>query len=651
MDCNEFGHTVLSIVDGKLVLPKTNYKDVGLVAGIEIHQQLDTKEKLFCHCPTTLMDTAGHTGEFFRYLRATESEMGEIDRAAQEEMKRVRKFQYYTYPSTCLVENDEEPPAPLNDEALSIGLTLAKTFGMTPIPQIHTMRKLVIDGSNTSGFQRTALVAINGALPNGGSIETICIEEEAAQRVKDDIFSLDRLGIPLVEITTSPCMHTPEDVQQVAEYIGMVLRSTGAVKRGLGTIRQDVNISIRDGARVEIKGVQDLALIAEVVRREVQRQRELLAIHAELKKRHASVGTDKIDITDLFKETKSAVLKKAKKIYALVLPGFAGLVGREIQPGRRLGSEMSDYAKKCGVGGIFHTDELPAYGVTAEEVGRLREFVHAQEKDCVILVAGANEKQAGCAWNQVHNRAKLALSDKPVPEETRKMLEEGSTAYMRPLPGAERMYPETDVLPVRIDKARWNVVTVPELLTVKAERYEKDLGLAPAVARQMAFSEYRPLFERALSAGIKANLASRTLLATLTEIRRDGADTDKITDDAILAVLKSVTGSGHVSVSGSAALHKEVAKEAIPEILTAIAGGSTAEQAMAKLAPAVSRDELEAVIKKIVAGRVEFVAQKQKAALGPLMGVVMQEVRGSVDGKVVSELLRKEIEKVLADKK
>ena len=616
-----------------------DYKTVGLVAGIEIHQQLDTKEKLFCHCPTTLMDNAGHTGEFFRYLRATESEMGEIDRAAQEEMKRVRKFQYYTYPTTCLVENDEEPPAPLNDEALSIGLTLAKTFGMTPIPQIHTMRKLVIDGSNTSGFQRTALVAINGALPNGGSIETICIEEEAAQRVNDDIFSLDRLGIPLVEITTSPCMHTPEDVQQIAEYIGMVLRSTGAVKRGLGTIRQDVNISIKDGARVEIKGVQDLALIAEVVRREVQRQRELLAIHAELVKRHASVENPlQTDVTDLFKGTKSAVLKKAKKIYALVLPGFAGLVGREIQPGRRLGSEMSDYAKKCGVGGIFHTDELPAYGVIADEVARLREFVHAKEQDCVILIAGANEKQASCAWNQVHNRAKLALSDKPVPEETRKMLEEGSTAYMRPLPGAERMYPETDVLPVRIDEARWNAVTVPELLTVKAERFASELGLAPAVARQMAFSEYRPLFERALSAGIKANLASRTLLATLTEIRRDGADTYKITDDAIVAVLKAVEKG-------------TVAKEAIPEILTAIAGGSTAEQAMAKLAPTVSRDELEAVIKKIVAGRAEFVAQKQKAALGPLMGIVMQEVRGSVDGKVVSEILRKEIEKVLSSKK
>ena len=614
-----------------------DYKALGLVAGIEIHQQLDTKEKLFCHCPTTLMDNAEHTGEFSRYLRATESEMGEIDRAAQEEMKRIRKFRYYTYKTTCLVENDEEPPAPFNEEALSIGLTLAKTFGMTPIPQVHTMRKLVIDGSNTSGFQRTALVAINGALPNGGSIETICIEEEAAQRVKDEIFSLDRLGIPLVEITTSPCMHTPEEVQQVAEYIGMVLRSTGKVKRGLGTIRQDVNISIKNGARVEIKGVQELDLIAEVVRREVQRQQTLLLIRDELVKRGASVGTEQIDVTDLFRETKSAILKKAKKISALVLPGFAGLVGRELQPGRRLGSEMSDYAKKCGVGGIFHTDELPAYGVTAEEVARLREFVHAKEQDAVILVSGSSPKQADCAWHQVADRAKVALSDKPVPEETRKMLEEGSTAYMRPLPGAERMYPETDVLPVRIDEARWNAVVIPELLTVTAERYAKDLGLDPAVARQMAFSEERPLFEQAVAKGIKPTLASRTLLATLKELRRDGVETDKIPDNAIIAVLEAVE-------KGAAA------KEAIPEVLTAIAKGSTVRDAMAKLAPSVSRDELAAVIKKIVTERAEFVTQKQKGALGPLMGVVMQEVRGSVDGKVVSELLRKEIELVLAGK-
>jgi len=610
-----------------------DYKALGLMAGIEIHQQLDTREKLFCHCPTRLRESAEHDGEFSRYLRATVSEMGEIDRAAKEEMKHDRKFQYYTYDTTCLVENDEEPPAPVNDEALSVCLTIGKLFGMTPVPQVHTMRKLVIDGSNTSGFQRTALIAFNGILPDGGQIETICLEEEAAQRVKDEVFSLDRLGIPLVEITTSPCMNTPEEVKKVAEYIGMVLRSTGKVKRGLGTIRQDVNISIAEGARVEIKGVQDLDLIAEVVRREVQRQQSLLTIRDELKKRGACAETTAgVDVTGLFKETRSAVLKKAKKIHAVVLTGFTGLVGREIQPERRLGSEMSDYAKKCGVGGIFHTDELPAYGVTAEEVACLRTQLQAGVQDCIILVAGANENQAACAINQVITRARLALSDKPVPEETRKMLETGSTAYMRPLPGAARMYPETDVLPVLIDDARWDAVLIPELLTAKADRIVAAYEIERNYALQLAASEKLPLFEQAVQEGIKPKLAAFTILSTITELRRDGVDIQKIPDRVFLDIWRAVE-------SGKAA------KEAIPDIFRSIAAGSTSAEALAKHAPAVSREELETIVRKIIADRVEFIAQKGKAALGPLMGVVMAEVRGSVDGRVVSEVLKKEIER------
>jgi len=618
-----------------------DYKDLGLKAGIEIHQQLDTAEKLFCRCPTLLRDVADRTGEFYRYLRATESELGEIDRAAEEEMKLVRKFCYYTYDTVCLVDHDEEPPTPMNPEALDICLTIAKMLGMTPIEQVHTMRKLVVDGSNTSGFQRTALVALSGALPDGCRIETICLEEEAAQRVEGETFSLDRLGIPLVEITTAPCMRTPEAVQDVAAYIGMVLRSTGRVKRGLGTIRQDINVSIAGGARVEIKGVQELDLIAEVVRREVDRQTSLLAIRDALRDRGARVDRTVVDVTALFAGTKSAVLKKAKFILAIRLCGFAGLVGREIQPGRRLGSEMSDYAKKCGVGGIFHTDELPAYGVTAEEVARLREFVGAGDDDCVAIVAASRER-AGCAAEQVMIRADMALAG--VPEETRKMLEEGSSAYMRPLPGAARMYPETDVFPIALSGALWEGIRVPELLTDRAERFVREFGLDGALARQVAFSERLPLFERAVAAGVRPTLAARTLLATCRELARGGVAIDRVSEDDILALLSAVEAG-------------RAAKEAIPDLLAELArtadesAGTPRERvdaAIAKMAPAVSQADVESIVRRIVAEREAFAREKGMGALGPLMGVVMQELRGSVDGKVVSETLRRELKRLLS---
>ncbi|ABN56787.1 MULTISPECIES: Glu-tRNA(Gln) amidotransferase subunit GatE [Methanoculleus] len=617
-----------------------DYEKLGLKAGIEIHQQLDTAEKLFCRCPTTLRDVSERTGEFHRYLRATESELGEIDRAAREEMKLVRKFCYYTYDTVCLVEHDEEPPAPMNPEALEICLTIAKMLGMTPVEQVHTMRKLVIDGSNTSGFQRTALVALSGALPGGCRVETICLEEEAAQRVEDETFSLDRLGIPLVEITTAPCMHTPEAVQEVAGHIGMVLRSTGRVKRGLGTIRQDINVSIADGARVEIKGVQDLDLIAEVVRREAGRQTNLLAIRDELRERGARVDHTVIDATSLFAQTKSSILKKAKTVLAVRLCGFAGLVGREIQPGRRLGSEMSDYAKKCGVGGIFHTDELPAYGVTAEEVAHLREFVGAAEEDCVVIVA-ATRQRAGCAAEQVMIRAEMAIAG--VPEETRKMLEEGSTAYMRPLPGAARMYPETDVFEVTIDDALWESIKVPELLTDRTERFVREFGLDEGLARQVAFSERLALFEKAVAAGVRPTLAARTLLGTCRELARDGVDVGRVSEEEILALLLAVEAG-------------RAAKEAIPDLLTELARtagdagapGERVEAAIGKMGPAVSQADVEEIVRRIVAEREAFAREKGMGALGPLMGVVMQELRGSVDGKVISETLRRELQRLLS---
>ncbi len=246
--------------------------------------------------------------------------------------------------------------------------------------------------------------------------------------------------------------------------------------------------------------------------------------------------------------------------------------------------------------------------------------------------------QAACALNQVIIRAQIALSDTPVPEETRKMLEAGSSAYMRPLPGAARMYPETDVLPVIVDDNRWNSITVPELLTVKAQRYAQEYAIDRNYATQLALSEKLPLFERAVAEGIKPKLAVFTILSTSTELRREGVEVGKISDEDYLAIW-------HAVESGRAA------KEAIPDLLRGLASGNTIDEVLQKLAPAVSSEDLESIIQKIVADRSDFVVQKGQAALGPLMGVVMAEVRGSVDGKMVSEILKKEIAATLAAKK
>ncbi len=608
-----------------------DYEALGLTAGIEIHQQLDTREKLFCRCPTRLRNIEERTAEIHRYLRPTVSEMGVIDRAAAEEMKQTRLFTYYTYDTTCLIENDDEPPTPMNPEALDIGLTIAKLLSMTVIDQVHTMRKMVIDGSNTPGFQRTALIAMNGVAGNDCRIESICLEEEAAQRVAGNTFSLDRMGIPLLEITTAPCMHTPEEVREVAAYIGMVLRSTGRVKRGLGTIRQDVNISIAEGARIEIKGVQDLDLIPEVVSSEVQRQVSLLAIRDELSSRGASLPDDGIDVTDLFRETKSKVLKKARSIMAVNLKGFAGIVGREIQPGRRLGSEMSDYAKKCGVGGIFHTDELPAYGITDEDVAALKEACGAGSDDCVVLVAGT-AAEASCAILQVLSRGRMAFEG--VPEETRKMLPEGSSAYMRPLPGAARMYPETDVLPIALSREMVDGIVLPELLSDRAARFRREYGIDEDLARRIAYSDRLITFEKAVLAGIKPSLAARTLLSTMRELSRDGVDCSDIDDDQCILLLTRVNEGG-------------VAKEAVPDILRALAGGLDLDGAIESVGPAFSVADLESLVDRIVDERSDFIRERGMAALGPVMGIVMKEVRGRIDGQVVSDVLKRSIQKIL----
>ena len=283
-----------------------DYKKLGLKMGLEIHQQLNTEKKLFCPCKCELTDKKPDY-KLLRYLRPTQSELGKIDRAAFEESRRKLEFIYEAYDhETCLVEADDEPPHPLNMEALEMALIIASLLNMNVVDEFHTMRKQVIDGSNTGGFQRTGLVATDGYLETEYGIvkiENLCLEEDAARRIGQKkgkvVFRLDRLGIPLLEVTTDPSMKHPEQVKEVAYQLGQILRST-RVKRGLGTIRQDLNISIAEGARVEIKGVQDLDLMPKMVENEVKRQINLIELMKELQSRGAQVEGKIHRVDDLF---------------------------------------------------------------------------------------------------------------------------------------------------------------------------------------------------------------------------------------------------------------------------------------------------------------------------------------------------------------
>ncbi|GGC42435.1 Glu-tRNA(Gln) amidotransferase subunit GatE [Haloferax sulfurifontis] len=616
-----------------------DYEDLGLVAGLEIHQQLDTETKLFCGCPTDLREPDEAARTFSRFLHPTKSELGELDDAALEESRVEREFEYLAYDSTCLVEEDDEPPHRLDHEARTVAMQIAELLDMNVVDEAHVMRKLVIDGSNTSGFQRSSLIAQEGEIGTSDgpvSVVDLMLEEESAQRVeeRDDgvLYSLDRLGIPLVEIGTGPDISSPEQAREAAQTIGMLLRSTGKVKRGLGTIRQDVNVSIADGARVEIKGVQALDQIDEIVRFEVGRQAELVEIRDELQSRDASVG-DVADVTSVFEDSDSGVIRGALdaggKVTAVPLYGFDGLVGRELQPDRRLGTELSDHAKRHGAGGIFHTDELPAYGVTEAEVEALRDAVDAGPEDAVAIVADDPET-ADLAIDAVAERAAVAIEE--VPEETRGANDDGTTRYLRPLPGAARMYPETDVLPVDLDPSD---VETPELLTEKVDRYQAEFGLDAGLAEQVAYGRTMPLFEEAVDAGIDATFAAGLLESTLTELRRDDVAVSELTDDHLLAVM-------HLVEDG------DLAKEGVNDVLSTIAEDPslTAEEAVEEAGlSGVSEDEVREAIAEVVERNADQVEQQGMGAFSALMGEAMGALRGKADGGVVSDVLREEIQK------
>jgi len=627
------------------------YEELGLKVGLELHQQLNTKSKLFCSCPTMLKDDEPDV-VFIRYLRPTRSELGAVDEAALLEYEKGKAYVYQAYSDiTCLVEMDEEPPHALNEEALDIALQIALMLKAQVPDVVQVMRKVVIDGSNTTGFQRTAVVAVGGPEsviqdPEGPvHIQTICLEEDAARKISESedkvVFKLDRLGIPLIEVSTAPEIKTPEQAQRVALKIGQLFRILGKVKRGIGTIRQDINISLAKGGKVEIKGVQDLELISKVVELEVQRQLKLLEIRDELKRRGVvDVKSDIVDVSDVFKNTKSKIisqgLQRGHKVMAIKLEGFAGLLGVEIQPGRRFGTELKDYAVVWGgVKGLFHTDEMPAYGITEAEVSELKKRLGCGPNDASVFVVD-NEERAVKALQAVLRRCRDAL--RGVPDETRAANPDGTTRYMRPRPGASRMYPETDVRPIVITKERLERLarSLPEMPEEKLKRFVEEYGLSKDLALLMINSYRLDLFERIVSEvpEVSPMIVATTLEYTWKSLKREGVPLEQVDETRLLEMFKAL-GKGLM------------AKEAIPDVLKAMAENPNAslQEILEKLGlRALSLDEVRALVDRIIEENADVLKERGDRAFKVVMGRVMSVLRGKVDGKLVSEVVRERVE-------
>jgi glutamyl-tRNA(Gln) amidotransferase subunit E len=445
--------------------PET-YASLGFKCGLEIHQQLLTKKKLFCHCPAGLYQKDGEfDAEVIRHMRPTLSELGEYDGTALMEFKTKKTVIYRIKDETaCTYDFDDTPPFPLNREALDIVLDLALLLKMNIVGELHIARKQYLDGSIPTGFQRTGIVAIEGSIPLKNKtvrIIQLSVEEDACREVSDvghlRVYTTDRLGMPLTEMVTYPDMLTPDEAAEAAHYLRFVARSSGRVRTGIGAAREDVNVSITGGTRVEIKGVSHIRWIPQLVHTEAFRQKALLLIRDELKKRvadpkewhiaHREIDYDRVPAEHpMFRRAKASKLK----LTAVGLPKFAGLLSHFTQPGQTFADELIGRLKVIACiekPNMVHSEEITPV-LTSSHWQELRQILGATESDAVVVVISPRD-DIPTALDVIEERCKLAMEG--VPNETRKSFVDGTTIFERVLPGPDRMYPDTDSAPISID--------------------------------------------------------------------------------------------------------------------------------------------------------------------------------------------------------
>ncbi|MCH8085775.1 MAG: Glu-tRNA(Gln) amidotransferase subunit GatE [Nitrosopumilus sp.] len=626
--------------------------DVGVKVGLEIHQQLATNKKLFCNC--TPLESDEYFTKFQRKLRVSKSELGEFDPAVLFEKSKSKTIIYYANPkSSCLVEQDEEPPHELDEDARKIALIIASSLKSNIFSEIYPMRKTVIDGSNTTGFQRTMLISQGGFYDVEGTkigIQSICLEEDAAKILGEQgsirKYGLERLGIPLVEIATEPFEVKPREVRKIALSLGRILRSTKKVKRGLGSIRQDVNISIKDGGVViEVKGVQQLEQLEKVVEYEAKRQHGLLKISKKLREKNwiHNYKNDRKDITELFSKCKSKIIqnaiKKNQKIFAVSFRNMAGMFGYSPYEGIRLGKEVAELVRFFGLGGIFHSDELPNFGVEESDLENLKEFLKINEDDGFLILAIPEEK-IHIIVDQIILRIEH-IKNVGIPIDTRLATQTGETKFLRPRPGAARMYPETDIPPIIISKeelenARKNI---PKSWDESIKELQIKYKINPQLTEQIFDSRYIELFEKVVEkTKVSPTFVASVLCSTITNLERSGLNSNLLQNEDIVKSFELLEVG-------------EISKESIEIIFENIMAGKakTVKEAMKNTAiEAVNESDLEKIIEEIVEKNQEIIINQKERAVGPLMGIAMKELRGKASGEIVNKLLLKNIKKKLA---
>ena len=681
-----------------------NPQQLGFMCGLEIHQQLNTgklhsreKGELYDYTIDTLPADLFRTK---RKLRAASGEGGKIDIAARFETRRNRSFVYVKSPNAGLIELDDQPPLEHDKDAVEIALVVSAMLNAHPVGTLQAMRKTVVDGSNTSGFQRTTLVSTHGRLDTKSGevgISVICLEEDSARKLSSDLtpngevvtWNLDRLGIPLIEIATDPDVKNPEHAKETAIALGGLLRDTRKVRRGLGSIRQDLNVSIACGDRVEIKGCQDLEWIPRIIELEMSRQLHFYRLANELRE---TIGEPKLppnrddddeelemkisqklielipfeinDCTDLLKDCDSKMIQNSLKnnssILCVKLPYLSGRLGTKILDSEgaqlpRLGRELAGAAKLAGVAGIFHSDELPAYGITESNVEEIKKVVNCRESDAFALCV-APEWQAELALESVILRARKAWQRSI--QEVRNVVvkkgapEDGTTTAMRPLPTGARMYPETDVPSFELTKSHWDQISNKLPLT-QNERLDR------LTSFEISSDQQKQLVSRQLDdefvAGATGKLdleklpvkswASLLLETSRAQISKGAKVPIEEVSIQMLAGLLLVREAGGVTRDGLVELGINMILEGGTNLegnLDSFIVECHKKAELLGLKPS-DASSIEAAVDKILKERSDFIAERGMAAMGPLMGVIIKELGDSADGKIISKILREKL--------